>query len=172
MKKPLILIVEDEPDMANYIAKVVKATEKYEVAIAHNGKEAFKVLEKHRSLFGLGDTKVGCVILDIKMPEMDGLQFLEKLRQDYAGKIGVIIVSAYEDEEKRAKASSGKVAGYLTKPFDDKALLIHLNLFFKSGGDDFLVEQTKQTLVGKNLYTYITGKPYPRGNATKEDKKD
>jgi CheY-like chemotaxis protein len=166
MGKPLVLVVDDEPDMANYIAKVVKSTEKYEVAIAYNGKEALAALEKHRHLFGLGDTKVGCVILDIKMPEMDGLQFLEKLRKDYEGRIGVIILSAYEDQEKRTKAYQGKVVAYLTKPFEDKNLLDYLELFFTTPG--FAIDSTKQVIVGKNLYTSITGKPYPRDEAKKD----
>ncbi|KAF0133949.1 MAG: response regulator [Candidatus Saganbacteria bacterium] len=153
MGKPLVLVVDDEPDMANYIAKVVREAEKYNVVIAHNGKEAFEALEKNRSLFGLGDTLVGCVLLDIKMPEMDGLQFLEKLRKEYEKRIGVIIVSAYEDQEKWGKAMEGFVAGYLRKPFNNSNLLAYLDMFFTN--PQFAIQQSRERLFGERFHASL-----------------
>ncbi|HTR09629.1 MAG TPA: response regulator [Paraburkholderia sp.] len=60
-----------------------------------------------------------CVILDIQMPGMNGLDVLERL--DGSG-IPVIFVTAHDDEDTRQKALTSSAVGYLCKPFDDSVL--------------------------------------------------
>jgi response regulator RpfG family c-di-GMP phosphodiesterase len=98
---------------------------------------------------GLGDTKIKCIVLDIKMPEMDGLQFLVKLRENYGKEIGVIILSAYGDEEKWSKATAGLVAAYLRKPLNETELLTYLKIY--SMNKNFAIDQTRQKLFGERL---------------------
>lgn len=133
MEKPLIMIVEDEVDFANATARLIASTEKYDAVTAYSAKEAFDLLKKNKIRFGPRPNRIQLILLDIKMPEMDGLQFLEKLRKSYEEeKIGVILITAYEDEEKWERAASGFVAGYITKPFEENALLSGLEKFFSS----------------------------------------
>lgn len=133
MAKPLIMIVEDDLPYANGIAETIRDTGKYDVAVANSAKEAFDKLSKNRRLFGLMRNRVRLILLDIKMPEMDGLQFLDQMRQKYSpDKIGVIMVTAYEDEEKWEKATDNWVIGYITKPFESKALLAQIDRYFSS----------------------------------------
>ena len=133
MDKPLIMVVDDEPEMTNFIVDTIKESEKYDTVPAYSAKEAFDQLRKHRQLLGLAGNRIKLILLDIKMPEMDGLQFLEKLRQDFNEEnLGVLMVTAYEDEEKWDRATSGFVCGYIKKPITKANLFAKLDLFFSN----------------------------------------
>ena len=145
MDKPLIMVVEDDKPFADKIADAIKAADKYEVTVAYSAGEAFDQLKKHRQLFGVLGNRIKLILLDIKMPEMDGLQFLNEIRKKYSDeKIGVVMVTAYEDEEKWDKATDNWVAGYITKPFESKELLAVIDRFF-SGGEAY-VNMTLNTM--------------------------
>ena len=135
MKKYLILIVEDEIEYSKEIAEDVKSSGKYEAIIANSAKEALDVLKKNKGLFGIFKNRIRCILLDIKMPEMDGLQFLEKIRKEYEDTMGVFMLTAYEDREKWDRALGGFVAGYIKKPYDRKDLLEKLDRFFSEDKD-------------------------------------
>jgi CheY-like chemotaxis protein len=154
MEKPLIMVVDDEKEFADSVATFLQ-NNGYKTITAYSAKEAMEALKKNRSLMGFGDVKIKCIVLDIKMPEMDGLQFLRKLREDYGNEIGVIILSAYGDEEKWSKATEGLVVGYLRKPFKEANLLAHLELY--SMNNKFTVEQIRQKLFGERLLADIEG---------------
>jgi len=141
MAKPLILVVDDEVDVANSITNVIKDSEKYEVLTAYSGKEALEHLKKNKVLMGIGGNRVRLILLDIKMPEMDGLQFLEKVRKDYGEDIGVAMLTAWEDEEKWDRATSGFVVDYIKKPFKSEELMATIDGFF-SGKEEKMVLKT------------------------------
>jgi CheY-like chemotaxis protein len=133
MEKPLILVVDDEKDVADSIVETINNTGNYQVIKANSAKEAFENINKNKIMLGIGGNKIKLILLDIKMPDMDGLQFLEKLRKTYdEEEIGVIMVTAFEDNEKWDKATSGFVAGYINKPFREKQLLENLEKYFSS----------------------------------------
>ena len=135
MGRHLIMVVEDEPDMANRIAKDIRETEKYDVVIAHNGLEAFELLDKNKRFLGLADNHINCIILDLKMPEMDGLQFIKRLRREEAWfkLMPVIVLTAFEDEEKLQVTTNpvvGNVVAYLKKPFRKEELIDTIDRVF------------------------------------------
>ncbi|MBU1616355.1 MAG: response regulator [Candidatus Margulisbacteria bacterium] len=131
MEKPLILVIDDEVKQTDMIAKLVEETENYRVMKAYNAIEALEILKKNKSWFG--PNKIKLILLDIKMPEMDGLQFLDKIRHDYAeDQIGVIMLTAYEDEDKWDKATAGFVVDYIKKPVVEEKLLFAIDKFFSS----------------------------------------
>jgi CheY-like chemotaxis protein len=131
MANPMIMVVDDEIDVANAITNVIKDTKKYDVITAYSAKEALEQLSKHKTLLGLGGNKIRLVFLDIKMPEMDGLQLLEKIRKDYGEDIGIAMLTAWEDEEKWDKATSGFVVNYIKKPFKSEELISTIEKFFE-----------------------------------------
>ncbi len=134
MSKPIVMVVDDEVDVANAITNIIKDTDKYEVVTSYSAKGALEQLKKHKVLFGLGGNKIRLILLDIKMPDMDGLQLLEKIRKDFGEDIGISMLTAWEDDEKWERATSGFVINYIKKPFKAEDLTATLDNFFK--GDE------------------------------------
>ena len=92
-----ILLVEDDPDLIKPL-KLKLQKENFKVLSATNGKEGWDNIQKE---------KIDCIILDIVMPETDGVWFLEKLRADpVKTKIPVIVFTNLSEGEKVAKAVS------------------------------------------------------------------
>jgi len=131
MAKPVVMVVDDEIDVANSITNTIQDTNLYEVVTAYSAKEALAQLGKHKTFLGLGGNKVRFIFLDIKMPEMDGLQLLSRIRRDFGEDIGISMLTAWEDEEKWDKATSGFVVNYIRKPFKSEDLLNTLKNFFE-----------------------------------------
>jgi len=148
MDKPLIMIVDDEVDLTNSIANVIRDTKKYDVVTAYSAKEALEQLAKNKLFFGLGGNRIRLIFLDIKMPEMDGLQFLEKVRKDFGEDIGISMLTAWEDEEKWDRATSGFVINYIKKPFKAEELLATIESFF-SGKEAKMVLDTFEKHIEK-----------------------
>ena len=67
-------------------------------------------------------TAADCLLLDIQMPGMNGLDLQRQLRRSGI-QIPVIVITAFDDEQTREAARSTGAVGYFRKPFDDQALL-------------------------------------------------
>lgn len=148
MSKPTIMVVDDEIDVANAIANTIKDTNKYDVIVAYSAQEALEQLAKHRVFMGLGGNKIRLIFLDIKMPEIDGLQLLEKIRKNYGEDIGISMLTAWEDEDKWDRATSGFVVNYIKKPFKATDLITTIEKFFE-GNDVKMVLETLEKHIGK-----------------------
>ena len=66
--------------------------------------------------------ETGCLITDIRMPGMSGLELQSKLNSDHCS-IPTIFITAHGDEKMRMQAMRGGAVKFLTKPFDSEALL-------------------------------------------------
>lgn len=100
-----VLVVDDEQNSREGLSKIL-TKEGYEVYTAENGKKALMEAENHR--FDL-------IITDLRMPEMDGIEVLEKLRKKNR-EIGVVIVTAYGEVNSYLKAMNLGAFEYLNKP--------------------------------------------------------
>ena len=113
--RPLVLIVEDEPDVAELI-RYNLAREGYATLIAESGDKA--VEEALRSTPDI-------VLLDIMLPGMNGWEVCQTIRDSAKGKqVPIIMVSALTTEENRIKGLSLGADDYITKPFSVQELLI------------------------------------------------
>ena len=140
MSKPLILVVDDEVNVANSIADTIRDTRKYDVITANSGQAALEQLNKHKNLMGLMGNKIHLVLLDIKMPEMTGLELLKKIRHDYGENIGACMLTAWEDAQKWEEATDGFVINYIRKPFDDKELIETIDKYFEGKEADMVLK--------------------------------
>lgn len=112
-----VLIVEDNPDMQQFISGLLK--HKYHVHLAGNGKDALYVLEQN---------KIDLVVSDVMMPEMDGYELLKRLKDsETLLHIPVIMLTALDSEDSKLNALTLGVDDYLTKPFSPQELLARVH---------------------------------------------
>lgn len=109
-----ILIVDDEPHLVEVIASRLKANH-YKVATAISGQEGIDKAKKE---------KPKLILLDILMPDMDGYQVLQRLKEaPETREVPVIILTVKKWSEDVQKALEGGAADYLAKPFTPATLL-------------------------------------------------
>lgn len=104
-KKMKVLILEDDKFSRKYFQNIVER-EAYVCEVAENGQEGYEIYQKYNP---------DVIICDIQMPEMDGLTFLEKIRNENSRAI-VIMATAFESEEYAIKALELGANNYLKKP--------------------------------------------------------
>jgi len=100
-----VLVVDDEQNSREGLSKIL-SKEGYVVHTAENGKKALTEAENN---------KFDLIITDLRMPEMDGIEVLEKLRKKNKD-IGVVIVTAYGEVNSYLKAMNLGAFEYLNKP--------------------------------------------------------
>lgn len=122
--KPLILVVEDNPELAEYIRLVLE--KEYQVVWASNGKEALDKIHGTSEAPRMSP-QPALVLSDLMMPVMDGYQLLQALKTgEDTMHLPVIMLTARADRDERLKALRIGVDDYLTKPFDEDELMAHL----------------------------------------------
>ena len=109
--KSNILVVDDEPDMLETFRSILK--KKYRVITSNSGKGALTILKKER---------VDICLLDIKMPDMDGIEVLKRIK-DIDENLEVIMVTALKDVKLAVKAMKLGAFEYINKPFEVDELL-------------------------------------------------
>jgi len=113
VKRYGLLIVDDEKDILRVLSLTFE--EDYDVVTATSGKQALQILEKE---------EIALIIADQRMPEMDGIEFLERTIEKYPQVIRIIL-TAYPDTESLIQAiNTGRVYRYITKPWDRAELKI------------------------------------------------
>jgi len=116
MKKPSILLVEDEENLQEAL-KLNLELEDYDVTSAWNGVEALELIQKEH--FDL-------LILDVMLPELDGISVVETIRLQN-NDIPVLILSAKNSSADRVLGLKKGADDYLTKPFNLEELLLRVN---------------------------------------------
>ena len=107
LPKKSILVVDDEPD---YLVLLRRRLEegRYRVRTANNGREALEEIRRERP---------DVVLLDIQMPEMDGLKVLEKIRRSDK-RLPVFILTAFSNAERFGAARRKNASGFIVKTGD------------------------------------------------------
>lgn len=109
-----ILTVDDSPTMRKMLAFTLQNAG-YEVLQAENGQEGLDVL---------GENAVDVIITDINMPVMDGITFIEKLREDKTrAATPVLILTTESSDDMKAKGRAVGATGWIVKPFDPAKLV-------------------------------------------------
>lgn len=113
---PLLLIVEDDLDISESLRILLEKD--YNLAFAHNGKEG---LEKYQSL------QPDLVITDLMMPLMNGEEMAMEIRsKESDGIVPILMLTALVDSKIRRSALLKGLEDYLTKPFEGKTLIAHI----------------------------------------------
>ncbi|SPD74623.1 putative Histidine kinase [uncultured Desulfobacterium sp.] len=116
-ERKTILVVDDDPEAANMISTSL-LKEGYNIIAATSGKEAIKLAQRYSPF---------AITLDILMPDMDGWEVLQTLKNSPDTKdIPVIIVSVTEEEEDKETGFALGAAGYIIKPISSAVLIAEI----------------------------------------------
>ena len=116
MNKPLILVVEDDAPVRSLIATTLK-THDYKYLSAQNGAGAITEALSHNP---------DVVLLDLGLPDMDGVDVIRKIRS--WSNMPIIVISARTEDSDKIEALDAGADDYLTKPFSVEELLARLRV--------------------------------------------
>lgn len=147
-----ILVVDDEPRTREGIRKSLEAwaAGRYKIVTAESGVEALKWLEGNEA---------NLLITDIRMPEMSGLDLVERVKGMEHPPV-VIIISGHPEFDYAQKALQFGVVEYLLKPLDKTKLVQAVELALKREEDIHRVERMERLVDPKLMETVRQGKSY------------
>ena len=122
MKNTYILIADDEARIRGLLSQFFQRKLGYKVLEAEDGEEALRI-------FLSGDYRIALVILDVMMPNMNGWQVLEKIKD--TSNVPVVMLTAKVDEENQLRGFKLGADDYVTKPFSPNILLARCEKLLK-----------------------------------------
>ena len=148
MNKPLVLVVEDDTPVRNLITTTLK-THEYRYLSAQNGASAVIEALSHNP---------DIVLLDLGLPDMDGVEIIRKIRS--WSNMPIIVISARTEDSDKIEALDAGADDYLTKPFSVDELLARLRVALRRGRYDTLkssegnsIYDTTETIADKNRHS-------------------
>ena len=111
-KVPKVLIVDDEEGIRESLKLILG--DHYDIILTDSGEQALRVLE--------ADPSIALVLMDIKMPKVDGLDVLKEMKAKRPS-LKVIMVTGYKAVETASEAARLGASGYIIKPFKSDEIL-------------------------------------------------
>jgi two-component system, OmpR family, KDP operon response regulator KdpE len=138
MVKPLVLIVEDEEAICNFISAILTANE-YRIMKANTGKLGLALAVANSP---------DIILLDLGLPDIDGIEILRSIRQ--WSKIPVIVVSARGYEREKVEALDIGADDYIVKPFGTSELLARIRTALRHSFHSMAMSPTdiEKTIIG------------------------
>lgn len=153
MNNPLILIVEDDAPIRNLITTTLKAHE-YKYLTAQNGENAIMQASSHNP---------DIVLLDLGLPDIDGIEVIKKIRT--WSEMPIIVISARSEDSDKIEALDAGADDYLTKPFSVEELLARIRVTTRRLSVLHSAMQSDSLFINGNLkIDYAAGCAYINGN--------
>lgn len=134
-----ILVVDDDKNM-RFVMRELLESANYNVTEAINGEEALSVFDSRH---------IDLAIVDIMMPKLDGYEFTKELRT-FCSDLPVLMVSAKQLPEDRKKGFKSGIDDFMSKPFDNEELLLHVNALLRRAK----IENERRITVGDMTLDY------------------
>lgn len=150
-----VLVVEDDKSIRNFFRTVLEANN-YDVLMANTGTEAYSMITSQCP---------DVVILDLGLPDMDGMKILKSVREWSA--MPIIVVSARTHERDKVEALDMGADDYITKPFGTSELLARLRTAIRHARASYLTPEGLQTGIfrsGGMVIDYDKHRVYIDGN--------
>lgn len=113
MASPKIIIVDDNDLIRTLLRGILRAEECEIIGEARNGTLALELIEK---------SKPDIVLLDVLMPEMDGLETLQNIKQQYP-EIIVVMITGSPSKDNVKESIQGGASGFIVKPFNSAKVI-------------------------------------------------
>lgn len=117
-RKHKILLVDDEENITRALKRLLRR-EGWRIETCNSGPAALALLSE-------SDTPFSLIISDQRMPEMNGSEFLEKSTEIMPGAIRFLLTGYSDIKAVEEALNKGRIKRYLTKPWDDEAILLHI----------------------------------------------
>jgi DNA-binding NtrC family response regulator len=141
-----LLLIDDEPDLRTTLAE----------ALSDAGHNVLEAGDGAEGLLQLQSKTFDVVICDVRLPKVDGLSVLRRVRQGSPG-TDVILMTAYADVADAVAALKVGAYDYLTKPFEFDELLVQLQRIDSHRAVRRELEQTRVALEGRGADTFLIG---------------
>lgn len=146
-QKQTLLIVEDNQDMRNFLSNIFR--QDFQIAVAHDGKEGLEMAE---------EIVPDIIISDLMMPNMDGLELTDKIKNNVSiNHIPIILLTAKSAIESKLEAMRTGADDYLTKPFSPEYLKARVDNLLKQRAT--LQENYRSTLLSLQPKEVTTQSP-------------
>ena len=160
-----VLFIDDDQELCALMKKCVEQ-ENLSAVVAHGGLEGLRLLEENKDACSL-------IILDVMMPDMDGFQVLQKIREK--NNVPVLMLTAKSDEEDKVSGLRLGADDYLTKPFSINELMARIHSLVRRyttlnpiAGNvaatmllkDMVIDKVNRTVTVQNLPVELTGKEF------------
>jgi signal transduction histidine kinase/DNA-binding response OmpR family regulator len=141
--RPRLLIIEDEPDLRAYLARLF-TKDRYAVEAAGDAETALAWLHDH------ADDPPDMVITDVMLPGQSGLDVLALIRQDPStARLPVVVLTARADAESAVEAFAAGADDFVSKPFNSAELLARVRAHYEMNQLRDLAVDAAQTTVGQ-----------------------
>lgn len=146
-----IVIVEDEKRLADYLTRAIKE-EEYSVETFYDGKDALSYIENFHD-------EIDCIVLDILLPNISGLQICKRLRKKHID-IPVIMLTAKDGEKEKIEGLDAGADDYLTKPFSLSELHARIRSLLrrKTGELNHVIQLNNISIDTKSMKVYLKEK--------------
>lgn len=150
MTQATVLIVDDEPTQRKLIQHVLEAKLGFRTAIANGGQEAIDyIISRHSPIPEV-------ILLDLSMPEVDGMQVIQRLRPEFSH-IPIIVLTIYGDIEKAVAAIKAGATDFLAKPVAHERLRTSIMNALKINQLAIEVQRLRRTHAGQVVFDDIIG---------------
>ncbi len=139
-----ILVVDDEKDMTRLLQRTLEPELDCKVTMAFSGEMALNVVQQSDTIFDL-------VISDIRMPEMDGFELLDRLKKGYPD-LTVVMLTAYGNIESAVAAIKKGAYDFISKPFEQDEIIFKIQK---------ALERSRLLNENKRLQQAFTKEPLP-----------
>ena len=112
MEQPIVFVIDDDESICRSLRRLLQSVG-FHVRTFISGNDFLNQGCQNMS---------GCIILDVRMPEIGGLELQQRLN-DTGSKMPIIFMSAHQDSETREKALKAGAMAFLQKPFEDQLLI-------------------------------------------------
>ena len=135
MNRARVLVVDDDPDIRSLVRELLERAS-YDVEEAADGRAALRALYSNQP---------GLVVLDVEMPELDGWQTLERIRE--LTDVPILMLTARQAELEKVRALKGGADDYVTKPFGRQELLARVEALLRRTAGRTLRERYSDSLL-------------------------
>lgn len=142
-----ILVVDDEPEIAESLADFLTKKENYQISLAGDGQEAVRFLQKTVG----SETEIDLVLLDMRMPVMSGLDVLAWIRSHPDLRYTrVVLLTAAAGSHEKVEALSAGADDYITKPYYPQELLARVKTILRTQQLEKQLQAQSQQLAALN----------------------